>query len=76
MEVDGIEKEVLQKLSERLVMTRAEIKEEIEEKAGDPNALDSVLKSLSAKGYVITVDPIGSACYAVTTKGIKAATVK
>jgi len=74
MEVDGIEREVLQKLSERLVMTKAEVMEVVGEE--NSKALGSVLKSLLSKGYVITVAPIGSTCYAVTTKGIRAVAVK
>lgn len=71
---DGIEKEILRELSNRQVMNKEELIKIVEGKAENPAlALDAVLKSLLEKGYVTNVSPLGSACYVVTTKGIREA---
>jgi len=74
MQVDGIEKEILVGLSEKLVMTKQEITNLIESKnENSSSGLDNALKSLLEKGYVTNITPLGSSSYAVTTKEIKAA---
>jgi len=77
MEVDGIEKELLNELTSRLVMNKEEVLKFFEGKVENSDAVaESVLKSLLGKGYATNVTPVGSSCYAVTTKGIKAVRLK
>lgn len=74
MEVDGIEKEILLELTNRLVMNKEEILKFIEGKLENSGpVVGGAMSSLLGKGYVTNVTPLGSSCYAVTTKGIRAA---
>jgi hypothetical protein len=73
MEVDGIERKLLKELSERLVMNKEEIVKFVEAKVeGSAVAPEAVVRTLVEKGYVTNSTPMGSSCFAVTTKGIKA----
>jgi hypothetical protein len=77
MEVDGIEKELLNELTNRLVMNKEEVLKFFEGKVENSDAVaESVLKSLLEKGYATNVTLVSSSCYAVTTKGIKAVRLK
>jgi len=77
METDGIEKEILEELTKRLVMNKQEIMKFIDEKMGSSDlVLDGLLRSLLEKGYVTNIAPMGTSCYAVTTKGIKVVGIK
>ena len=77
MEVDGIERELLKELSEKLVMNKEELLRFFEGKVENSDSVaEDVLKSILAKGYATNATPMGSGCYAVTTKGIKAAGIK
>jgi ribosomal protein S25 len=71
MEVDGLEKEVLEEIAKRLVMSKEEIFRLVENRA-ELSVLESVLKTLEEKGFLAKVSPLGSCSYVVTTKGIKA----
>ncbi|MEM5772799.1 MAG: hypothetical protein QXL86_01045 [Candidatus Aenigmatarchaeota archaeon] len=70
MEVDGIEKEILEEIAKRLVISKEELFKLVEGKA-DLTALENVLKSLIEKGYLTNISPLGSSSYIITTKGIK-----
>jgi hypothetical protein len=72
---DGIEKEILEEIAKRLVMSKEELFKMIEGRA-DLVALENALKSLEEKGYLAKVSPLGSSSFVVTTKGIKAAGTK
>jgi len=77
MEANGIEKEVLEELTKRLVMNKQEIMKFIEERVGNSDSvLDGLMKSLLEEGYVTSIAPMGTSCYAVTTKGIKTVGIK
>lgn len=68
-----MEKEILGELTNRLVMSKEEIMKFVEGKSEDSGSvLDSALRSLLEKGYATNITPLGSGCYAVTTKGIRA----
>ncbi len=70
---NGIEKELLKELSKRLVMSKFEIVRFFEGRTENPIAMaEDVLKSLLQKGYVTNSTPLGSVCFAITKKGIKA----
>jgi predicted transcriptional regulator len=72
---DGIEKEILEEIAKRLVMSKEELFRMVEGKA-DLATLENVLKSLEEKGYLAKVSPLGSSSFVVTTKGIKAVETK
>jgi Fe2+ or Zn2+ uptake regulation protein len=72
---DGIEKEILEEIAKRLVMSKEELFKMVEGKA-DLATLENVLKSLEEKGYLTKVSPLGSSSFVVTTKGIKAVGTK
>lgn len=72
---DGMEREILEELAKRLVMSKEELFKMIEGRA-DLAALEDVLKSLEEKGYLAKVSPLGSSSFVVTTKGIKAIQTK
>lgn len=77
MKANGIEKDVLEELTKRLVMNKQEIMKFVEEKIGSSDSvLDSLLRSLLEKEYVTNITPMGTSCYAVTTKGIKTVGIK
>ncbi|MEM5879582.1 MAG: hypothetical protein QXU74_03770 [Candidatus Aenigmatarchaeota archaeon] len=75
MEADGIEKEILEEIAKRLVMSKEEFFKLVEGRV-DLNALENILKSLEEKGYLTKISPLGSSSYVVTTKGIKAVGMK
>lgn len=75
MEVDGIEKEILEEIAKRLVMSKEELFKFVEGKL-DLVALENILKSLEEKGYLAKISPLGSSSYVVTKKGIKFAGMK
>ena len=75
MEVDGMEKEILEEIAKKLVMSKEELFKLVEGKA-DLAALENVLKSLEEKGYLAKVSPLGSSSFVITTKGIKVAETK
>lgn len=70
MEANGIEKEVLEEIAKRLLMSKEELLKIFENKV-DLSALEEILKSLIEKGYIANISPLGSS-YVVTVKGIKA----
>jgi len=72
MDTDGIEKEILEEMAKRLVMSKEELFKLVEGKL-DVAGLNNLLKSLIEKGYLANISPLGSSSYIITTKGIKAA---
>jgi ribosomal protein S25 len=72
---DGIEKEILEEIAKRLVVSKEELFKMVEGKV-DLATLENALRSLEEKGYLAKVSPLGSSSFVVTTKGIKAAEAK
>lgn len=72
MQIDGIEKEVLIEISKKLVISKAELVAFLENKIDNPiSTLENIVRSLSGKGLIIYVSPIGQSCYAITQKGMR-----
>jgi predicted transcriptional regulator len=72
MQTDGIEKEVLIEISKKLVASKAELVAFLENKSDNPiSTVESIVQSLSNKGLIIYVSPIGQSCYAITQKGMR-----
>jgi DNA-binding PadR family transcriptional regulator len=72
MQTDGIEKEVLLEISKKLVISKAELVAFLENKTDNPvPTLEKTVRSLSDKGLIIYVSPIGQSCYAITQKGMR-----
>jgi hypothetical protein len=70
--LNGIEKELLKKFNERLVLRREEILKFLAGKVRDPNSmLKIVTNSLISKGLIRYVYS-GESCYAITQKGMQA----
>ena len=72
MQNDGIEKQVLEEMNKRLVVKKEELMEFLNGKVDNPGAvLAAVVRSLSEKGFITSVSPVGESCYAVTQKGMR-----
>jgi len=72
MQNDGIERQVLEEMVKRLVMKKEELIGFLDGKVDDPRAVSSaVIRSLSEKGLITSVSPVGESCYAVTQKGMR-----
>jgi hypothetical protein len=72
MQNDGIEKKVLEEITKRMVVKKEELIDFLDGKVDDPHAvLASVIMSLSEKGLITSVSPVGESCYAVTQKGMR-----
>lgn len=72
MQTDGIEKEVLLEISKKLVISKAELVAFLESKTDNTvPTLEKIIRSLSDKGLIIYVSPIGQSCYAITQKGMR-----
>lgn len=69
---DGIERQVLEEINKRLVVKREELIKFLDGKVVDPKTtLATIIRSLSEKGLVTPVSPVGESCYAVTQKGMR-----
>lgn len=75
MEADGIEREILQEIAKKLVMSKEELLRFVEGRA-DLSQLENVLKSMEEKGYLARISPLGSISYVITKKGIKEAEMR
>lgn len=74
MELNGIEKRVLEELAVRLVMKKSEIVEFLKDKVENPfSTVEYVTKSLLTQGLITYVRVIGESCIAITQKGIRLA---
>jgi hypothetical protein len=72
MEPDGIEKELLEEIAKRMVVTKEELVRFLENKVENPSTVvASVTKALSNKGLITYVNPIGQSCYAITQRGMR-----
>jgi len=72
MQNDGIEKQVLEEITKRMVVKKEELIGFLDGKVDDPKAaLAAVIRSLSEKGLITSVSPVGESCYAVTQKGMR-----
>jgi len=70
---NGIEREVLERISESLVADRSEIIRFLEGRVENPAVVvDAITKSLYTKGLITYVTPIGRSCYAITQRGLRA----
>lgn len=70
---DGIEREILKEIVEKLLMKKEEIIFLLENKTDDPlKSANEILNSLSKQG-LITPAPVGTSAYAVTQKGMREA---
>jgi len=71
MYVDGLEKQLLKKLSKNLVMRKDEIIQFLLDKTDDPiTAMKIITGNLIEKG-LITCGYFGESCFAITQKGMK-----
>jgi hypothetical protein len=72
MQNDGIERQVLEEMVKRLVMKKEELIGFLDGKVDDLGAVSvAVIRSLSEKGLITSVSPVGESCYAVTQKGMR-----
>jgi len=72
MQNDGIERQILEEITKRLVVKKEELVDFLDGKVKDSRAvLTAVIRSLSEKGLIISVSPVGESCYAVTQKGMR-----
>jgi predicted transcriptional regulator len=70
---DGIEKEILQEITKKLLMNKEEIMFFLEDKVEDPfKAANEILSNL-IKQELIRIAPVGTNAYAVTQKGMREA---
>jgi predicted transcriptional regulator len=70
---DGIEREILEEIAEKLLMKKEEIIFLLENKVDDPlKSANEILNSLIKQG-LITPAPVGTSAYAVTQKGMREA---
>jgi hypothetical protein len=69
---DGMEKEILQEITKKLLMSKEEIMFFLEDRVEDPlKAANEILNSL-IKQELVAVAPVGTNAYAVTQKGMRA----
>lgn len=72
METNGIEKEILEEISKRMVVKKEELVIFLSNKVENPSAMVSaVAKALIDRGLITYVSPIGETCYAITQKGMR-----
>lgn len=70
---DGIEREILEEIAEKLLMKKEEIIFLLENKVDDPlKSANEIMNSLIKQG-LITPAPVGTSAYAVTQKGMREA---
>ncbi|MCD6092640.1 MAG: hypothetical protein J7J38_01305 [Candidatus Aenigmarchaeota archaeon] len=65
------EYKVLKRISEHQVVTRGELLN-IFDRENCKTIVDTVVKSLSEKGYITTASPVGSKCFIITKGGLQA----
>lgn len=69
---DGIEIQVLEEINKRMVVKKEELMGFLDGKVDNPKAvLAAVVRSLSEKGLITSVSPVGESCYAITQKGMR-----
>jgi predicted transcriptional regulator len=72
MQNDGIEKQILEEITKKMVVKKEELVDFLDGKVEDPRAvLTAVIRSLTEKGLITSVSPVGESCYAVTQKGMR-----
>jgi len=67
---DGIEKKILEEMSNRLVANKSEIMEIFKGRNIPPSMVESALKSLISRGLLINIYS-SSPTFAITQKGMK-----
>ena len=70
MKPDGIERKVIDKLSENLVMRKSEMLQALKVIRADTTGFETVMKSLIARGLVTEVYA-SEKTYAITQRGMK-----
>ena len=67
------EKNILKKIAERHITTKAELKDSMRNELGsNPLAvIDMVTRNLLDKKFISVVSPVGSTCYVITQKGTR-----
>jgi len=74
--LNGIEKKVLRKLGEVLLLRKEEIVELLKRETDNPEeTFRLVIRSLSDKGFIRYVYA-GSPCYAITQRGLQALSIE
>ncbi|MEM5793158.1 MAG: hypothetical protein QXY45_02255 [Candidatus Aenigmatarchaeota archaeon] len=71
---DGIEKKILQEMSNRLVANKSELIEIFKGKNIQPSIIESTIKSLVQRGLLVPVYS-SSPTFAITQKGLKQSNV-
>ena len=73
MDLTEVEATLLKRISQFHLITKGELIEFLKsENVSNPhNILDSTIQSLRGKGYVNTINPIGSTCVVITQEGIR-----
>ena len=70
---DGLEKEILQEITKKLLMSKEEIMFFLEDKVEDPFKIANEILSSLLKQDFIAVAPVGTNAYAVTQRGMREA---
>lgn len=72
MQNDGIEKQILEEITKKMVVKKEELVDFLDGKVEDSRAaLTAVIRGLTEKGLITSVSPVGESCYAVTKKGMR-----
>lgn len=72
METNGIEREILEEISKKMVVKKEELVSFLVNKVENPSVMvDAVTKALIDRGLITYVSPIGETCYAITQKGMR-----